>query len=695
MLMRRFLFSIVLLFQVCIAHAQARWDGEAGDSQWDNATNWVGNAVPLTTDNVLLDNSVVLGNYTVNLPTGVVSISVNSLTITPLVGNTITLLNPVTNTSPTAFTAIGAGDAVILNNGAIFKNSSGAASGTTVSVTSTNFFRINNGGRYIHNTTRAHTDYLVSRLSSVAGTENGTFEFDVPAASFTISFDNRTYGNLEFSSSAHGAPVTYLASGNDIATVNGNLIINSAVTFSLDFSVDVVIKGNLNQAATSNFNISNLASSNSVKISGDINVAGTILETGSAFPLIVLNGTTNQNVSITNMTDNVTLHINNAAGATLTAPLTLPYNLQFTTGKIKTDAINILKMMPNSSSIGASPVSFVEGPMKKVGMNNFEFPIGVGSIFAPIGIIGSGGALITDEFTAEYKRANPQGIHGSLVQSGFNHVSYVEYWKLNQTVGTTAVKQVSLKVTTTSFCYDLDNTFVSHWNGTQWTSEGGTITGFANPIPYQTGTLTSTTTLSSFGDFTLITDLPFNSNPLPIKLITFNAVKSNPNTALLKWELAACCSDAAKFEVEKSIDNRAFVAFDKVPGSLTNRFYTLPDNRLSKGITYYRLKMIDEDGTITYSKTVALINNETGLLITSLWPNPVQNTATLTVSVAKAGKVNLTICDLSGKIVKQWNASTTEGTNNILVNMDGLASGVYHIIASGNNSKFVFRFIKQ
>jgi hypothetical protein len=352
-------------------------------------------------------------------------------------------------------------------------------------------------------------------------------------------------------------------------------------------------------------------------------------------------------------------------------------------------------MVDNATYTGGSSTSFVEGPMKKIGDDPFDFPIGLGNMYAPIGISGGTGSSVTDEFTAEYVRANPRTVHnGNSKDPFFDHISYVEYWKLNSnTIGVT--KNVKMFVHPYSFALVFNTTYPTVWNGSIWANLGRTPAALGVPSPpYETGTVT-TSLISSFGDFTLATPDIFAINPLPIKLISFNAIKSNPNTALLKWELAACCSDAAKFEVEKSTDNRTFVSFDKVSGSLTNRFYTLQDTRLGKGITYYRLKMIDEDGTITYSKTVALINDETGLLITSLWPNPVQSNATVSVSVAKAGNINFSICDLSGKIVKQWNASITEGTNNIPVNTEGLASGVYHIIASGNNSKIVFRFIKQ
>jgi hypothetical protein len=67
---RRILFrswSIILLvfsFSITI-NAQKKWDGGGGDSLWENPLNWSDNATPISSDDILLDNSIVVGNYEV------------------------------------------------------------------------------------------------------------------------------------------------------------------------------------------------------------------------------------------------------------------------------------------------------------------------------------------------------------------------------------------------------------------------------------------------------------------------------------------------------------------------------------------------------------------------------------------------------------------------------------------------------
>ncbi|HRF19427.1 MAG TPA: hypothetical protein PK977_14725, partial [Chitinophagaceae bacterium] len=70
--MRRYLLVIFLVVFSATVKSQITWDGGGDAVSWNDAANWVGNVVPGAADNVLLDNSVVGGSYTVNLPTGAV-----------------------------------------------------------------------------------------------------------------------------------------------------------------------------------------------------------------------------------------------------------------------------------------------------------------------------------------------------------------------------------------------------------------------------------------------------------------------------------------------------------------------------------------------------------------------------------------------------------------------------------------------
>src|SRR5258708_3139343 len=145
---------IFSLFSFSLLKAQLKWDGGGNDGQWLNAANWVGDKLPSSTDDVVLDNSIQHTAYSVTLPAGNTAIILKSITITPDAGLTLELKIPSLNTAVPALSITGQGNGLIINNGGIFRNASGASSGAPLLVSDS--IRINNGGLFIHNTQRSH-----------------------------------------------------------------------------------------------------------------------------------------------------------------------------------------------------------------------------------------------------------------------------------------------------------------------------------------------------------------------------------------------------------------------------------------------------------------------------------------------------------------------------------------------------------
>jgi len=523
------------------------------------------------------------------------------------------------------------------------------------------------------------------------------------------TFNGNSYGNLEWNCPSQSA-ISFLNSDisfNNVTFISNN---NSAFRVRTGASVGVstlTINGNLTLSSTSTVELTGntVTSGNGgrIHLKGNLINAGIITTTGAGGTTndFEINGTANQSLSNTGTFSGTRLLfiMNNAAGATLNTPLILPSNLALTSGKITTTTPNLLTMIEGSSYTGGSTTSFIDGPIKKIGNTDFTFPVGTGSIYAPIGISGGLGATVSDEFTAQYLRTNPQNVNGVVYDVGINHISYVEYWTLAR-VGA-ATKIVTLDVHPTSFAKVLANTFVTRFNTTgpplnTWLNIASTPSALGPcVVPYQCGTTATTTAISSFGDFTLSTDLDFATNPLPVKLIKFSAIKISSSLAALNWQLAECCSKDALFELEKSSDSRNFVLLSRINGSETNKFYFYNDSRLGKGISYYRLKMTDTDGSVKYSKVIAIVNEEKGFVITSIAPNPVQHTASLTISAAKQSSVDFKVYDMTGNMVKQWQSAIASGINVVNMEVSALANGTYHVLASSADTRTVFRFIKQ
>jgi hypothetical protein len=731
----------------------AHWSPSGAPANGDDITINPGGTIIITIDIAgpfLLNSLLISNNTTVTFDcpaTRNFTLSSTSSVMPGLMigaGSTLTIdgSNVGTNNS-TLFISGGAGVIGTINGTLIFSSSGGTRGAgvsihldTNTGVSNYGIVTVNSGGMInvqadAGNTATSLTPVpnMVMKNGSVYQTSRsggsfpvGTWETTSLAKATSVgtsapTFNGASYGNLVWDCPLQ-SNITFF--NKDISFNDVNLISTNRTDASGEIRIKtsnsaglwtMSINGNLTIAPGARLvtTAANVTAGNGGKIhlKGNLINAGTIKADGPATSIneLELNGIANQMVSVTDsLFGPINFLMNNTAGATLLTPITLSGALTLTSGNITTTSSHLLIMAAGSSSTPGSSSSFVNGPMKKIGNTDFIFPVGIGvtgGIYAAIRIINVSGQQITDEFTAEYKRANPQtSPYGPSVNSPLDHVSYVEYWKLDQNVGSSD-KRISVLVHLLSFCMEMNNTYICRWNGTSAWGKLETLPLSIVPVgPYEIGELVTNITIGGFAApqnaFTLGTDLIFINNPLPINLISFDAAKLTNIKSSLNWELAAYCSPTAKFEVQRTGANKNFVTIATIDGSATNRFYSYTDNDLQTGINYYRLKMTDENGTITYSRTVAIVNGIKGLLLTSLIPTIINNTATLTVTSSGSEKLDIAIIDMQGRTIMKQNYTVNEGNTVILLPLAGLAAGVYQLTgASAGGRTNMIRFIKQ
>lgn len=501
------IFAFTVICFTC--SAEKKWIGGIS-GEWDNITHWQPAGIPVSGDTVVLNNDLNTTSYTVTLPDHTVSI--HSLVIHPAEGLTIKLLLPSSNLSGPAFLINGTGDAIIVRKGGVFLNSSGLSSGQSLQLNG--MLCIYSGGHYIHNTRSSHAIEIVAKLSTTAGTEKGVFEFNVPGGSYPISLSNRTYGTLILSSDASGGVQTYNASGTNSVVINGDFYMNEGVQFNADLTKPLYINGDYIQNGGV-FNMASQPNNNTVIIKGNLTQAsaGVITESSSGLPVIELAGNLNQLVSMAGaITNSVAFKINNANGVTLLKHLLLGFKLELARGKLKTAANSLLMLSDNAVLEGGSQDSFVEGPMRKKGDDDFEFPAGRQGDYAPVKITGTEGA-VSDEFQVEYFLANPVTLYGNLIDNpSIVRISALEYWAVERLAGSSS-KKISLAVGTYSNATALDRLVVARWDpgAYMWKNEGNfSYQGVATGI-------VQSNTVNNFGIFTLASTSE-NQNPLSVSL---------------------------------------------------------------------------------------------------------------------------------------------------------------------------------
>jgi hypothetical protein len=749
-----------------IGFAQITWKGTAGDGLWSSATNWSTNTVPTSTDQVILDNvSGVPGSYTVTLPTGAVTTSIKQLTITPAGVNTITLILPVGNTSNPGLqvsSLVSGIEDIIINNGGILMNSSGASLGPGIQVTLTGgIFRINNGGKYIHNTLRT-TGGTAPFLSTAVGTELGIYEYDVPGtAPFAVTASGTNYGSLTLTRTAGSA--TYTASGSSACNLNGNLTVNTGVTFTSAITIPGAfnINGNMTNLGTAitmaasqathfngtglqtisgsgstSFNgTTTIASTSTTAISQIVNFNGTVNENGTfqinqggnpsatvawnytngtlvfanttgSFPATIGNNVDNWWPS-SNGPSNVTL--NGAGGVTLNAASTklITGTLTLTNGILT--ANSLIAMDVSSSVTGASNASYVDGPIQKIGGTDFTFPVGkkiLGILPAYVPIMISGIVTVspsTTAFTAEYKRkdASALGPIAPPILAALDHVSKKDYWTLFNSGGTTPSATVTAYWTnentfggSAGYISNLAALVIARFNGTsfQWDNFGGL--GTYGGSSTTAGSL-GWTGVTAFDTFALAS-ITF-ANPLPITVNYLNGVKQSASN-ILNWQVSCVNNLNATMILERSADNRNFTNINTVTATAVRcqQPFDFTDNNPLSGVNYYRLKTINDDGKISYSTSIAILNKQTGFEIVSLLPNIIHSDAVLNVTSAQKTKLNIVITDVMGRQVQQVTYNLIAGSNQFNINVVGLAAGTYQLsgyTAEGINK--TIRFVKQ
>ena len=186
--------------------------------------------------------------------------------------------------------------------------------------------------------------------------------------------------------------------------------------------------------------------------------------------------------------------------------------------------------------------------------------------------------------------------------------------------------------------------------------------------------------------------------PLPI-VVNYLTGRRQGSNHLLNWKVTCTSTPRATMILERSGDGRNYADINSITADAArcNQPFDYTDANPLKGMNYYRLRIIDADGKITYSTTVALLNAVKGFDIISIAPNPVvADNFKLNVASAQAGKMDIAIFDMQGRLVNRQSISLIAGFNSMPVNVANLSSGTYTIKGSMNDDQSkVIRFVKQ
>ena len=176
---------------------------------------------------------------------------------------------------------------------------------------------------------------------------------------------------------------------------------------------------------------------------------------------------------------------------------------------------------------------------------------------------------------------------------------------------------------------------------------------------------------------------------VPVTLLGFKGTYNySSGSSLLQWSTAAELNSKI-FVIERSIDQGiTYSAIGSVNGrGNTNTIseYQFIDTDPKPGINLYRLKQIDLDGKFQYSNIVSIDVKRKQAGIFSLYPVPANSYTILSSLETGIRPVDISIIDVSGKIIKQQR-SYIDKTQPVKLDLRSVSPGIYFVkIISVNN----------
>jgi len=174
---------------------------------------------------------------------------------------------------------------------------------------------------------------------------------------------------------------------------------------------------------------------------------------------------------------------------------------------------------------------------------------------------------------------------------------------------------------------------------------------------------------------------------LSAELLSFEGSQIGTNLNQLNW-VSSTETNLDKYIIEKSENGIDFEYLNekKASGnSSASISYSSEDDKPFDRLTYYRLKLIDFDGSYNYSNTIAINNsNWVGFSVLNLFPNPSNGIVNSEIFASSEISFILEIRDISGRLVKTDTHQLNKGSNLNSYDLTEFEAGMY-----------IFNFIDQ
>ena len=189
--------------------------------------------------------------------------------------------------------------------------------------------------------------------------------------------------------------------------------------------------------------------------------------------------------------------------------------------------------------------------------------------------------------------------------------------------------------------------------------------------------------------------LATSSSPAPVTLTSFNVTIENRNI-LLKWT-AENQVNISEYAVERSSDGRHFIPIGQVASTGNNPnqvLYNFTDLSVPVNqVLYYRLKIIENSGTYTYSeiKAVSLREQKENFAIIQ---NPTDGNTQLSIDLPRMEQLQISLFTSDGKLLSTQRIDHNPGKQLVPVVLKSYTRGIYIIKVLSTQSSSSLQVIR-
>ncbi|MFT3702244.1 MAG: T9SS type A sorting domain-containing protein [Agriterribacter sp.] len=187
-----------------------------------------------------------------------------------------------------------------------------------------------------------------------------------------------------------------------------------------------------------------------------------------------------------------------------------------------------------------------------------------------------------------------------------------------------------------------------------------------------------------------------SSSLLPTGLFNLTSRLSD-NQVVLSWEYTDPGVDYFQIEISNT-GNNDFVPLAKVNASdgVAGKFNYTDNSDFAHTTKFYRIKIVTQAGTISYSKIILIKKNDSHLFSLMASPSPFDNKVDVGFYSDTQQTVQINIVDMYGRKLKSQQVQCQPGKYTVSLDaLNHLTKGIYFVTAKTKSDLFVRKIVKQ